>query len=99
MSTIQIRNKMDDEIHENKFYFMANAQLFDSSESTEILPMSNMAVNIAVFFFTFSSKSSDMRTKQLQFLLMNIANMNSENLRSTASLILLESTGFLHRYL
>ena len=50
MSTIQIRNKMDDEIHENKFYFMANAQLFDSSESTEILPMSNMAVNIAVFF-------------------------------------------------
>ena len=78
MSTIQIRNKMNDEIHENQFYFMANAQLFDSSESTEILPMSNMAVNIAVFFFTFSSKSSDMRTKQLQFLLMNIANMNSE---------------------
>ena len=36
MSTIQIRNKMDDEIHENNFYFMANAQLFDSSESTEI---------------------------------------------------------------
>ena len=27
---------MDDEIHENNFYFMANAQLFDSSESTEI---------------------------------------------------------------
>ena len=78
MSTIQIRNKMNDEIHENLFYFMANAQLFHSSESAEILPMSNMAVNIVVFFFTFSSKSSDMRTKQLQFLLMNIANMNSE---------------------
>ena len=28
--------------------------------------------------FTFSSKSSDMLTKQLQFLHMNIANMNSE---------------------
>ena len=77
MSTIQTRNKMDNKIHENQFYFVANAQLFDSSEQTEISPMSNMAVDIAAAF-TFSSKSLDMRTKQLHFLLMNIANMNSE---------------------
>ena len=77
MSTIQARNKIDDKIHHNQFYFVANAQLFDSSEQTEILPMSNMAVNIAAAF-TFSSKSLDMLTKQLHFLLMIIANMNSE---------------------
>ena len=52
-------------------------QLFDSSESNEISPMSNMAVNIAAAF-TFSSKSLDTLTKELQFLLMNITNMNSE---------------------
>ena len=45
MSTIQTRNKMDDETHENKFYFVANVQLFDSSESTEISLISNIAVN------------------------------------------------------
>ena len=33
MSTIQTRNKMDDKIYKNQFYFVANAQLFDSSES------------------------------------------------------------------
>ena len=77
MSTIQTRNKMDDKIHQNNFYFVTNAQLFDSSESNEISSMSNMAVNIAGAR-TFSSKSLDMRTKQLQFLLMNITNMNSE---------------------
>ena len=44
MSTIQTRNKMDDKIYQNQFYFVANAQLFDSSESNEISPMSNMAV-------------------------------------------------------
>ena len=39
------RNKMDDKIYQNQFYFVANAQLFDSSELNEILPMSNTAVN------------------------------------------------------
>ena len=53
MSTIQTRNKMDDKIHQNQFYFVANAQLFDSSESNEISPMSNMAVNIAAAFHIF----------------------------------------------
>ena len=37
LSTIQTRNKMDDKIYQNQFYFAANAQLFDSSESNEIL--------------------------------------------------------------
>ena len=46
-------NKMDDKIHENQFYFVANAQLFDSSESTEISLMSNTAVNIAATFHIF----------------------------------------------
>ena len=49
MSTIQTRNKMDDK-HQNQFYFVANTQLFESSESNEILPMSNTAVNIAADF-------------------------------------------------
>ena len=53
MSTIQKRNKMDDKIHQNLFYFVANVQLFDSSESNEISPMSNTAVNIAVAFHIF----------------------------------------------
>ena len=53
MSTIQTRNKMDDKIHQNQLYFVANAQLFDSSESNEISPMSNMAVNIAAAFHIF----------------------------------------------
>ena len=38
---------MDEKIYENQFYFVANAQLFDSLESTEISLMSNTAVNIA----------------------------------------------------
>ena len=46
MSTIQTRNKMDDKIHQNQFYFVANAQLFDSSVSNEISPMSNTLVAI-----------------------------------------------------
>ena len=59
MSTIQTRNKMDDKIHQNQFYFVANAQLFDRSETDEISPMSNTAVNIVIAaVFTFSSKSS-----------------------------------------
>ena len=33
--------------------FVDNAQLFDSSESNEILPMSNTAVNIAAAFHIF----------------------------------------------
>ena len=53
MSTIQKRNKMDDKIHQNQFYFVANAQLFDSSESNEILPMSNTAVNTAAAFHIY----------------------------------------------
>ena len=51
MSTIQTRNKMDDKIYQNQFYFVANAQLVDSSESNEILLMSNTAVNIAFHIF------------------------------------------------
>ena len=53
MSTIQTRNKMDEKIHKNQLYFVTNAQLFDSSESTEISLMSNMAVNIAAAFHIF----------------------------------------------
>ena len=44
---------MDDKIHQNQFYFVANAQLFDSSESNEILPMSNTAVNTAAAFHIY----------------------------------------------
>ena len=40
-------------IYQNQFYFVANAQLFDSSELNEILPMSNMAVNIAAALHIF----------------------------------------------
>ena len=68
---------MDNKIHENQFYSVANAQLFDNSEQTEISLMSNTADNIAAAF-TFSSKSSDILTKQLQFLLIIIATTNSE---------------------
>ena len=44
---------MDDKIHQNQFYVVANAQLFDSSEWKEISPMSNTAVNIAAAFHIF----------------------------------------------
>ena len=44
---------MDDKIHQNLFYFVANAQLFHSSESNEISSMSNTAVNIAAAFHIF----------------------------------------------
>ena len=44
---------MDDKIHQNQFYFVANAQLFDSSESNEIAPMSNTPVDIAAAFHIF----------------------------------------------
>ena len=53
MSTIQTRNKMDDKIHQNQFYFVTNVHLFDSSELNEISPMSNMAVNIAAALHIF----------------------------------------------
>ena len=53
MSKIQTRNKMDDKIYQNKFYFVATAHLFESSESNEISPMSNMIVNIAAAFHIF----------------------------------------------
>ena len=36
-----------------QFYFVVNAQLFDNSESNEISPMSNTAVNIAAAFHIF----------------------------------------------
>ena len=36
MSKIQTKIKMADKIHENRFYFVANAQLFDSSEQIEV---------------------------------------------------------------
>ena len=42
-----------DKIHKNLFYFVANAQLFDSSESNVISPMSNMAINIAAALHIF----------------------------------------------
>ena len=41
---------MADKIHENWFYFMANAQLFNSSEQIEVSQMSTTAVNIAAAF-------------------------------------------------
>ena len=44
---------MDDKIHQNQFYFVASAQVFQSSESNEISPMSNTAVNIAAAFHIF----------------------------------------------
>ena len=44
---------MDKKIHKNQLYFVTNAQLFDNSESTEISPMSNLAVNIAAAFHIF----------------------------------------------
>ena len=53
MSTMHTRNKMDAKIHQSHFYFVANAQLFDSSESNEISPMSNTAVNIAAALHIF----------------------------------------------
>ena len=53
MPTIQKRNKIDDKIHQNPFYFVANTQLFDSSESNEISLISNTAVNIAAAFHMF----------------------------------------------
>ena len=53
MSTIQTRNKMDYKIHKNQFYFVDNAQLFNSSESNEIATMSNTAINIAAAFHIF----------------------------------------------
>ena len=73
---------MDDKIHQNQFYFVANAQLFDSSELNEISPMSKTAVNIADAFHIFIQiiGYANYTCKQLQFLLMNIANMNSETI-------------------
>ena len=53
MSTTQTRNKMDDKIHQTQLNFVANAQLFNSSESNEIAPMSNTAVNVAAAFHIF----------------------------------------------
>ena len=60
----------------NLFYFGANAQ-FDNSEQTEISPMATPAVNITAAFHIVI-KSSNILSKQLQFLLMIIANTNSE---------------------
>ena len=45
---------MDNKIHQNQFYFVANAQLFDSSESNEISPMSNTVVDIAAASHIFT---------------------------------------------
>ena len=53
MSTMQATNKMDDKIHQNQFYFVANAQWFDSAESNEISSISNTAVIIAAAFHIF----------------------------------------------
>ena len=66
--------------HENHFYFVSNAQLFSSSEHTEVLPMSIMAVNIAAVFHIFISiiGHTGVVTKQLQFLLMTTDTTNSD---------------------
>jgi len=77
MSTIQRSNEMGDKIHQNQFYFVAKAQLFDSSESNKLAAMSNTAVIIAVAF-QIVIQITGMLTKQLRCLLMNIGNMNSE---------------------
>ena len=77
MSTIQTRNKMADKRHENQFYLVANAQLFDSSEQTEVSPMSTMAVNITGTFHQ-NHWTYNILTKPMQFVLMIIANKNSE---------------------
>ena len=47
MSKIHTRNKVVDKKHEDQFYFVANTQLFHSSEHTEVSPMSTTAVSIA----------------------------------------------------
>ena len=41
--------------YENVFCYVSNAHLFSSSEHTEVLPMSIMAVNIAAAFHIFIS--------------------------------------------
>ena len=64
MSTIQTRNKMDEKIHKNLFYFVANVQLYYLTVQNRLKYR--------------QCQTSDMLTKQMQFLLMNIANMNSE---------------------
>ena len=53
ISTIHTRNKMANKIRENQVYFVANAQLFDNSEQTEISPMSTTADNIPAAFHMF----------------------------------------------
>ena len=45
---------MADKIHENQLnYFVANAQVCDNPEQTEISPMSTTVVNIAAAFNIF----------------------------------------------
>ena len=78
ISTIQTRNKMEDKIHENQFYFVANAQLFDSSESNEISLMLNMAVNIAAAFDILIQIIRHANLIITILAHMEIANMNSE---------------------
>ena len=53
MSIIQSRNWTDVKIYQNQFYFVANMQLFDRTESNEISTTSNMAINIATAFHIF----------------------------------------------
>ena len=53
MSIIQTRNWMDVKIYQNQFYFVAYMQLFDRTESIEISPTSNMAINIAAAVHIF----------------------------------------------
>ena len=62
MSKIQTRNKMADKIHENKFYFVANAQLFDRSEQIEMSPM-QLQLSTSLLLFTFLYVSLDIITK------------------------------------
>ena len=62
---------------QNQFHFVANAQLFYISESNEISPMSNIVVNVVAAFQIFI-QIIGMLTKQLQFVLMNIVDMNSD---------------------
>ena len=53
MSIIQSRNWMDVKIYQNQFYCVATMQLFDRTESSEISPTPNMAINIAAAFHIF----------------------------------------------
>ena len=79
MSTIQTRNKMADKIHENLFSFVANAQLFDKLRADWRIANVNHGCQHRSCFQIFT-RIVVILTKQLQFLLVIIAKMNSETM-------------------